>query len=453
MYIIALQLSPEEFGMAVLTLSIVSFLVVLLPLAVSDLMILDQIDISERARLGQRLALRVGVITTIAIVALSPIITSSYSKYSFGVLVGLIMVVSLRPTSEAFAVGPLSRLRVGTRYRAIAIIDGSAQFLATLIMVSLTFLGAGALSLVLPQVIAVTVRAICYRLALRRDKRNFQDQDAIRSGTGMNGLTFRHLLALGSAQYIHNIMFSLPVLVLGYFASDIETGYYGFAFQFASQANGVISCQLGIVLQPLFGKLKDNLARQTSAFLRSVKAISAIIVPVTLLQAALAQPLFALLFKPEWQPAYKIFVALSIVEAFLLRLRRRSLFSRPRRNFPRFFWQITQFIVSLVAFSFAAIYVGGFGVAVVGAIVWGISLPIAVWLGTREVGGTLWSAITLLMAPWATALPLAGVAWLGWQLLEPFGKWWDGHITLRSRSHHPRSIDLCNAHQPAADLR
>ena len=185
----------------------------------------------------------------------------------------------------------------------------------------------------------------------------------------------------------------------------------------------MISCQLGIVLQPLFGKLKDNLARQTSAFLRSVKAISAIIVPVTLLQAALAQPLFALLFKPEWQPAYKIFVALSIVEAFLLRLRRRSLFSRPRRNFPRFFWQITQFIVSLVAFSFAAIYVGGFGVAVGGAIVWGISLPIAVWLGTREVGGTLWSAITLLMAPWATALPLAGVAWLGWQLLEPFGKW------------------------------
>ena len=215
MYIIALQLSPEEFGMAVLTLSIVSFLVVLPPLAVSDLMILDQIDISERARLGQRLALRVGVITTIAIVALSPIIASLYSKYSFGVLVGLIMVVSLRPTSEAFAVGPLSRLRVGTRYRAIAIIDDSAQFLATLIMVSLTFLGAGALSLVLPQVIAVTVRAICCRLALRRDKRNFQDQDAIRLGTGMNGLTFRHLLALGSAQYIHNIMFSLPVLVLG----------------------------------------------------------------------------------------------------------------------------------------------------------------------------------------------------------------------------------------------
>lgn len=99
----------------------------------------------------------------------------------------------------------------------------------------------------------------------------------------------------------------------------------------------MISCQLGIVLQPLFGKLKDNLARQTSAFLRSVKAISAIIVPVTLLQAALAQPLFALLFKPEWQPAYKIFVALSIVEAFLLRLRRRSLFSRRRRNFARFF--------------------------------------------------------------------------------------------------------------------
>lgn len=219
-------------------------------------------------------------------------------------------------------------------------------------------------------------------------------------------------------------MFSLPILILGFFASDIETGYYGFAFQFASQANGVISCQLGIVLQPLFGQMKDDIVRQTSAFLRSLKAISAIIVPVTLLQATLAQPLFALIFKPEWQPAYKIFVALSIVEAFSFAVAPTLALLKAQEKFRTlFFWQIAQFIVSLIAFSFAALYLGGFGVAIFGAVVWGISLPIAVWLGTREVGGTLWSAIKVLMAPWITALPLAALAWFGWHLLEPFGKW------------------------------
>jgi PST family polysaccharide transporter len=402
MYVIALQLSPDEFGMAALTLSIGNFLVVLPPLTMSDLMIAEQIGVSERVRLGQRLAIRVGVITTIGIIALSPAVASLYSKYPFAMLAGLIMAFSVRPSIEGMAVAPLSQLRVESRFGVIALIDGSAQLVATVIMVALAFMGTGAISLIVPQVIAIAVRAICYRIAVRRTTVNSPD-DGARSNGAINGLSFRHLLTLGSAQYVHNILYSLPVLVLGYFSSEAETGLYAFAFQFASQANGIVSCQLGVVLQPIFGKLKGDLVRQTSGFLRSM---------------------FALVFKPEWQPACKIFIMLSLVEAISFVVAPTLALLKSQQKFRVFFlWQVIQCAVSLVAFSFAAHYMGGVGVAVAGAILWATSLSFAVWFGIHKVGGTLWSAIKVLLVPWTTALPFAGVAWLASHFLTPFGNW------------------------------
>ena len=47
MYIIALQLTPDQFGMAVLTLSIGKFLVVLPPLTMGDLMIVNDAEFSN----------------------------------------------------------------------------------------------------------------------------------------------------------------------------------------------------------------------------------------------------------------------------------------------------------------------------------------------------------------------------------------------------------------------
>ena len=422
MYIIALQLTPDQFGMAVLTLSIGKFLVVLPPLTMGDLMIVNDAEFSERAKVGQGIVLRVGVIITIGIACISPLIALIYTNYAFGILVGLILVVSLRPTCEAFAVAPLSCLRIDLRYRAIAFIDGGAQFFATLVMVSLAFLGAGALSLVLPQIIAIIIRAICYRLTLRRNKESIFNSEKPPS-TKSSSLTFRQFFTVGIAQYIHSILDTLPVLVLGRLASEVETGFYGFAFQLAAQVNAMISFQLGIVLQPLFGKLKDDIVRQAKAFHRSVNAISAIIVPMTLIQAALAEPLFALVFKVEWHPAAKIFAALSIAEAFYFATAPTIALLKAQGKFRTYFyWQITQLVISIIAYSFAAIHFGAFGVAVVGAILWGLSLPIAVWIGTYETGGTFFSGVAVLLAPWTTALPIAALVWFGWLLLEPFGK-------------------------------
>ncbi len=421
MYVIALKLSPAEFGMAAVTLAIGKFLVVIPPMTMGDLLLSHHQRWSQYAPTGRRLVYRVALAITAGIVLLAPLFAVFYDQYPFGVLVGLIMVVALRPTGEAMTVIPLSRLRLSLKYRSIAMVDGGVQLAATALTVAMAFLGAGALALVLPQIVAVLVRALCYR-SLAAHVRDYPVDGVATPSAADSPKLLREFASVGGAQFIHSVLDTLPILLLGRFASEVETGLYAFAFQFAAQANGVVSFQLGVVLQPIFGRMKDDLERQAVAFLRAVSAVSAVIVPVTLIQAALAQPLFLLFFDPKYEPAWPVFVALSIIEAFFFATAPTIALLKAQGRFRTYFaWQATQLVVSAIAFPLAAIHWGALGVAIAGAVIWGVSLPIAVWLGTRVVHGSWRSALKVFVAPWLTALPIAALVYGSWLLLQPHG--------------------------------
>ncbi len=421
MYVIALQLSPAEFGMAAVTLAIGKFLVVLPPMTMGDLLLSHHHRWSQYAPIGRRVVFRVALAITAGIVLLAPLFAVIYDQYPRGVLVGLIMVVALRPTGEALTVIPLSRLRLGLRYRSIAMVDGGVQLAATALTVAMAFLGAGALALVLPQIVAILVRALCYR-SLASHARDYPVDGLGSPAATDSPKLLREFASVGGAQFIHSVLDTLPILILGRFASEIETGLYAFAFLFAAQANGVISFQLGIVLQPIFGRMKDDLERQAAAFLRAVSAVSAIIVPVALIQGALAQPLFLLVFDPDYEPAWPVFVALSIIEAFFFATAPTIALLKAQGRFRTYFaWQATQLAVSALVFPLAAMHWGALGVAVAGAVIWGVSLPIAVWLGTRAVRGSWRTALKVFAAPWATALPIALLVYGSWLILQPHG--------------------------------
>mgnify|MGYP003345950878 CR=1 FL=1 len=49
-------------------------------------------------------------------------------------------------------------------------------------------------------------------------------------------MLMRAYLPAASAQYLHNVIVMLEVLVLGYVSGDYQTGLFAFAFQVAAQA-------------------------------------------------------------------------------------------------------------------------------------------------------------------------------------------------------------------------
>lgn len=430
MWVVALKLTPDEFGMAALTLAVGAFLVVLPPMTVSDVVVTHRRRFALIAPIANRIALRVALVTTVLIALVAPVVGWFYEQYPSGILVGLIWVWSLRPLADGLAALPFSRLRVDFRYRAIALIDGSIQMVATITTVVMALLGSGALALVLPQVAAMFVKALCYRAQQRAGNPASVGPD-LHAGKSREAWQlirirrriFREFALAAAAQYVHNVLVLLPVLVLGYCSTELQAGLYAFAFSLGAQANGLVASQLGTVFQPIFVTLGVSAQRQRDGFLRVVRVIGAVAVPVCLLQGALAEPLFRLVFEPKWEGAIIVFAILSGLEGFYFATAPTMAMLRAQGRFGTYFiWQSTQFAISLTAYSVGAAMYGALGVAVCATAIWGVSLPIAVWLCTRRAGGRLSAALAVMLAPWTTAAPIAAAAWGAWQLLAPLGR-------------------------------
>lgn len=424
-WVVARCLTSDEVGAASLAVVVTKFLCVLPPLNMGDVLISHGRRTAWLGSIAGRIAVWIGLLVSLGAVLLSPAVAAFYGQYPKALFIGLLCVAAFRPLGEALQVRPLVSLRMAFRNRAIALIDGLVQLAATATTTALALLHVGAWALVVPQVAAGFVKAACYRGRESSGEGQASATEHRPSRTATRRIR-GEFLAAGSAQYVHSLVDTLPLLVLGRFATESETGFYAFAFNLAAQANTMVASQIASVLQPVLGRMKDDPTRQTGGYLRALRTLSAFAVPVCLTQAAFGDTLFALVFDARWQPAARIFSILSLSESFFFAASPTMALLKAQGRFRTFLaWQGTQLAVSLVVFPLMADREGALGIAVAAAAIWAASLPIAVWIGIRERGHSLLQALRLFAAPWSTALPIASAGWLGASWIGQWGPW--GH--------------------------
>lgn len=420
MLVIAHYLTPEDYGVANQAIAIAAFMVVFQPLTMGDVLIAHPREMESLAPTAARLALMAGTITGVLMVASIPIYLHLYRDYPAAWLGGLVAVMAVRPVLDAAIMGPLARMRIGLQYRRLAITDGLVQLGATAASLSMAVIGMRGASLVAPQVASTAVRAFWYRRAGRNHVRGAYQASAAR-------VLMRAYLPAASAQYLHNVMVMLEVLVLGYVSGDRQTGLFAFAFQLAAQANTVVSYQLGVVLQPIFGHLREDPQRQVSGFLRAQRVLGLICVPLSMAQAVLAEPLFRIAFPADYAPAIPIFQVISLSQAFYFATGPSMSCLRSQRRFLTYLtWQAAQCVLSLPLYWLAASWSRGsdaLGVALASAGGWSVSAPVVVWLCTRVAPGrNLTDVINVFLKPWLLAAPIFALAWLIVQQLSDFGR-------------------------------
>ena len=111
---------------------------------------------------------------------------------------------------------------------------------------------------------------------------------------GVAYLLMRDYLRGGAAQYIHGLTLQVNLMILGYVSGAYEAGLYAFASMVAVQINSMIATKVGEVMQPILGRLQGDRSRQARVFVQSQQILGAVCIPLALLQAALAEPLFQL---------------------------------------------------------------------------------------------------------------------------------------------------------------
>src|SRR5439155_25529091 len=96
------------------------------------------------------------------------------------------------------------------------------------------------------------------------------------------------------------------------YRNEAVVGYYYFALSLADQASRALVVNLSGALFPALSTLSHDAQRQTQAFLRAATTLSLVLVPVSILQAALAGPVFRVFFPERLAPAIPLFAIISI---------------------------------------------------------------------------------------------------------------------------------------------
>ena len=413
--VIAYFLTPSDYGIARTALSLVVFLA-LPPLVMGDVLVARSRRSDYWAAPARRLALQIAAGSATLTLGAIPFVLRVIDTVDPVWLGALLAVLAIRPVLQALRVVPMAKLRHDLRFRLIAVIDGSIQLAATLISVGLAAAGAGPAAIVLPQIIREAAAAVLYlrfwpRVQPRRIPR-----------AHVQALLWTYLTG-ASAGYVHGLVMNVPLLAVVLLAGDTQAGLFGFGFMLAVQANSIILARLGVILQPILGRLQRERARQVAGYLRSQRTLGALCVPMCLLQTILAEPLFRLLLEPKWEPAIIAFQALSLMQGFYFSIAPSMACLKAQRRFHVLLaWQVVHLALSVPAYWAATTLGGATGAAWVTALLWGVSAPIAVRLCVGFAPPVSFvQPLAVFARPWLRALPLFGGGYLAVRWLSGLG--------------------------------
>lgn len=303
----AYLLDPAEVGVAAAGLAVVSLLLILPPPVISDVLVRFGSDLPDWIAAGRRLARVVANTSlTLILVAAALIAIVKEQERTLALVVGLL---AIRAYFESISYPPLSRMRVALRFRNIAAIDTLTACTVMVVGIGYAWITRRPEAVVIGFVAGAVVRAAAFRMAEGpRD-----DSDSPRGDFKTLFADFRHACF---GHYVYAIYLVIDRLVLTALCSDRVVGIYYFAFTLSTQINAALGVALGIVVQPIFGHLRNEPARQLRAFRAVAASVTAIAIPAMLLQAALARIFFELVLPADYADSAPVLEVLSIAMCF-----------------------------------------------------------------------------------------------------------------------------------------
>lgn len=351
-------LAPDVFGVAAIATSILAYVALLPAFTLSDVLLARP----AQAQAVMRAAFRLCALATACTVALLMLVGwwTSVAYHDDRILLAC-AALSVRPVAELVLFIPQTRLRLRLDFGRMARVDAVTQCAATVVSVAMAAAGAGYLSLLLPQTLAVLARAALYAKSTSAD----------RPVPGTTGHPWRQLLSdywmSGLGQYVHGGLLVAPPLVLAAFCDGTVVGWYATAFALSTSFNTVVAVSIGLVLQPIFAQMGNDVERQRQAFVRSCATIAALAMPVCLCQAACVGPAFALMMPPKWSGAAEFCQLMSAGQAFYFAVNPAMGLLKAQSRFKAFFtWQAVQLVAVVVLMTAAGWASSNPGLAIIG---------------------------------------------------------------------------------------
>jgi PST family polysaccharide transporter len=423
-FFLGFLLQPSDFGVAWFAISAGGMATGLHVLAALDVLIASPRGFPRIAGAVQLMALMAALAELVVVAALGVVLSRIYPDRSG--LLALMLVVAIRPMTDAANVLPMARMRLGLDYRRLATLDGITTLAGSLGAIAMAYAGFGPMSIVLPPIASTALRGALYWWQTGPFIHRWS------AGPRWRALAVRFVTATFGS-YVSGILLILDTAILGIFVTPASLGLFAFASGIATQVNGIISYQIAGSLHPIFAHLRNDPERQVEGLLRAGRLISCILVPILFVQAAVAGPAFRVVWGTRWDDAVPIFMAISLGQSFIVCMWPASFTLKAQGRFRGYMkLQLLQMAIAAVS-SMAAAAFGGpvaeaamsavgrtcppdaaapLAVAMNGVVLMAVFGPLTLWLACRHAGVGALTVIDTVARPWAAGLPCAVLA--GW---------------------------------------
>lgn len=411
---LARLLLPRDYGLIAICYVATSLPTVLRQTGVPQILVQKGDRFGQWANAAFWMELSMGLLTSLLVLVAAPVAAWAYHTPA---LAGLMAVIAPSAALGALSSVPSAKLNHDLRFRELALIGAAYNLLAAGLSVFCAWLGFGAYSFVIPLPVCTALRAAAFWwLAPARIRWDLQLHRwwAMAADSGR--------LMVGGLCYL--VQVQADNLALSIWHTKATVGHYFFANNLSGQILQILAFNLGNVLFPVLSTLKDDLARQASAFFRAARALALAGVPICAAEAVLARPVILVVFGVKWLPAVPILQVAALAAAV-------NLSGSPSSNLiqaqGRFHLGMVWSIVSVVIFTvlvFAGAFLGGPVLVAAGGLVCALLvMPARTLSATRTGGGGAREVLSLFGLP----LLLSTAALVPTGLLELFVPWFGGH--------------------------
>jgi PST family polysaccharide transporter len=413
--VLAYLLTQEDFGVVALALTVHAFASILQQGGLTEILVKRQAHLHRWSNTAYWMSLALGASAGLLMAVGAPLAAIVYGNQR---IIPLLIVLSISMVPAGLIVVPEAKLSAELRFRTLAVVGAVSVSAQMVLAVLFAALGMGAISMVLPRPIVLSVHALVVYL-LARPRVRLRPQVRRWRYLISDNIT----LVLGKLCLLATLQGDY--MVLGILTTERVAGVYYFAFGLSMQTMTLVTSNLGNVLFPVLSKLDDPV-RQTQGFIRAARLLALVGVPLCLLQAGLADPVLRELFKGKWDDAIPILQILSLGMALrLVGSPAGSLFNAQGRFRTVLVLNSCYAVAFLSAVTAGALIAGGIGVAVGASIYFGLLGPVHMYIAISGNKGTwrdVWGvyAVPVLMSVAA----LAPAMWLADRLPPMPGRNW-----------------------------
>jgi PST family polysaccharide transporter len=304
--VLAKLLTPEDFGLIAMVTVLSGLAMLISDTGFSAAIIQNQRMTQEHYSTVFWVNAGMGTAVALAFYFAAPLVADFYQAPR---LVAITQVLASTFFLAATITVPQALLRKAMRFKALSIIDTLSYLLAGVIVIVLALQGVGVWVLVIQVILQQIFKCLAIWLACRWHPQFLFSTVAFREVFSFSS----NILGLKFLYYLSN---NMDYLLIGRFLGAEALGYYTLAYRIMFIPIRSICHEINKVLFPAFSQIQQDKQRVIRAFLRTIKSVALIVMPMLLGIWCIAPEFVAVAFGEQWLPAVPILQILCIAGIF-----------------------------------------------------------------------------------------------------------------------------------------